>query len=110
MGGRSGRKQPTKEVAIEFPPGVDKKHVDRYASILFEPPVSVMSYSTLFWKPYSQHMTDIVNRAVKASKDKIVDFREEYASFAAIQNKEAAEEVFKKLSYAYGILSDAQKR
>ena len=25
-------------------------------------------------------------------------------------NKEAAEEVFKKLSYAYGILSDAQKR
>ena len=25
-------------------------------------------------------------------------------------NKEAAEEVFKKLSYAYGILSDPQKR
>ena len=93
MGGRSGRKQPTKEVAIEFPPGVDKKHVDRYASILFEPPVSVMSYSTLFWKPYSQHMTDIVNRAVMVSKGKIWSFRQEYVRFAAMKNNEAAEKL-----------------
>ena len=36
-------------------------------------------------------MTDIVNRAVKASKAKIHQFRREYASFAAMKNNEAAE-------------------
>ena len=92
MGGRNRRKQPKKEVPIEIPPGVDKQHVDRYASFFDEKPVTVMEYSPFFWKPYSQHMTDIVNRAVKASKAKIRQFRQEYASFAAIKNKEAAEE------------------
>ena len=48
MGGRNRRKQPEKEVPIEIPPGVDKQHVDRYASFFDEKPGTVMEYSPFF--------------------------------------------------------------
>ena len=72
--GRKKVKKPNREVTNEIPPGVDKQDVDRYASFFDDKHVTVMAYSSYFWKPYSQHMKDLIQRAVRASKAKIVDF------------------------------------